>query len=477
MFILRAFSTGLFFLIVICTWAQTVPFHQQYPNVLRTTADSFYVNSGNWAKPYAFFIGESEGDTIDLGTDGYAGAFIDVVTGKDTTRFKYVNLPYQQWHYVPIQSPTKKVIYRLRFNPVSASYSHEYVVKNTNQVRYEIPEVYELANIIWALSPSGKRASNLYTQGDYYQRVTRYFAPYLTHPIFGKLDFPEKEYYTNYYDFRENSLCFSFDANTLRYTGPYYYVMGTDWDNFNSLFKQLVPLLEDFAQKSNYRKFFRENQPYYNTLLRQESELMPVRQMWQWLENRFPQRYQAYKVVFSPLIGATHSTQQFAYKASEPDWFREVVMFVSGPESFMNRHKLSPVQKEGLASGIVFTEIDHNYVNSTTSRYQKQVNPIFENRAIWTKAGGDTDHYNSPEAVFNEYMTHALFCLYVRDQYDKPTADYVIDQREKLMVDRRQYIKFKAFNQQLQVLYQQRKPGQLVSDLYPALLDWARSIN
>ena len=441
---------------------------------MHTPTDSFYVNSGNWKAPFAFSIGQR--DTIDLGTDGYTGAYIDVITGKDTTRFMYANLPYEQWHYVPIASPTNKVIYRLRFNAVPASFSHEYVVENTNQVRFAIPEVYELANIIWALSPSGKRANNLNTQGAYYQQVLTYFSPYLNHPLFSQLNFPDTDYFNRYYDFRENSLCFNFNGNNLVYTGPYYYVMGDSWDDFTSLFKKLLPLVEDFALKSNYRTFFHTNKPYYDALIRQQAELMPVRKMWDWIETRFPQRYQAYKVIFSPLIGATHSTQQFAYKANEPNWFKETVMFVSGPELVMNRPGISQTQKEGLASGIVFTEIDHNYVNPVTSRYKKQVDAIFGNRAVWTQTGGDTDSYSSPQAVFNEYMTHALFCLYVRNVYDKTTADYVIDQREKLMVDRRHYIKFREFTQQLQLLYRQQKPGQLLSDVYPALLDWASTI-
>ena len=464
----------IFFLVSIHLSAQQVPLRQQHTTVLHAPTDSFYVNSGNWTTPYAFSMNDR--DTIDLGTDGYTGAYIDVITGKDTTRFRYVNLPYEQWHYVPIESPTKKIIYRLRFNAVPASYSHEYVEENTNQVRFAIPEVYELANIIWALSPSGRRAGNLNTQGAYYQRVLTYFSAYLNHPIFSQLDVPDKSYYSSYYDFRENSLCFNFSANKLVYNGPYYYVMGDNRDDFNSLFKKLLPMVNDFALKSNYRTFFHTNKAYYDSLIRQEATLMPVREMWDWLEARFPQRYQAYKVIFSPLIGATHSTQQFAYRANEPNLFRETVMFVSGPELIINRAGISQTQKEGLASGIVFTEIDHNYVNQITSRYKKQVDAIFVNRALWTKTGGDTDAYGSPQAVFNEYMTHALFCLYARDVYDKATAAYVIDQREKLMIDRRHYIKFREFTQQLQTLYNQQKPGQLLSDVYPALLDWASTI-
>lgn len=328
-FFTRTIIYCLFFLVTIHVSAQQVPIRQQHPTVSRIPTDSFYVNSGNWKNPLAFSIGER--DTINLGTDGYGGAYIDVITDKDTTRFRYVNLPYEQWHYVPIASLTKKLICRLRFNAVPASYSHAYIVENTDQVRFAIPEVYELPNIIWALSPSGKLASNLNTQGAYYQRILTYFSPYLNHPIFRQLDIPDKNYYASYYDFRENSLCFNFSANKLVYNGPYYYVMGENRDDFNILFKELLPLVDDFALKSNYRTFFHTNKAYYDSLIHQQADLMPVRKMWDWLETRFPQRYQAYKVVFSPFIGATHSTQQFAYKANEPNLFRETVILFRVP--------------------------------------------------------------------------------------------------------------------------------------------------
>ena len=73
-------------------------------------------------------------------------------------------------------------------------------------------------------------------------------------------------------------------------------------------------------------------------------------------------------------------------------------------------------------------------------------------------------------------MTHALFCLYVRDQYDPQTAAYVIDRREKLMVDRRHYYRFREFTQKLTELYDARKPDQSIPAVYPALLNWAKTV-
>ncbi len=73
-------------------------------------------------------------------------------------------------------------------------------------------------------------------------------------------------------------------------------------------------------------------------------------------------------------------------------------------------------------------------------------------------------------------MTHALFCLYVKDQYDSATAAYVIDRREKLMVEQRHYIRFREFTKRLFELYAHRKPDEPMASLYPSLLDWAKKV-
>jgi len=132
---------------------------------------------------------------------------------------------------------------------------------------------------------------------------------------------------------------------------------------------------------------------------------------------------------------------------------------------------LSEKQKEGLYSGVVFTEIDHNYVNPATNKYAKKVDSIFSQRAIWTIRSSSADFYGNAVSVFNEYMTHAAFCVYVEDVYDAATAAFVIGKREDMMVDRRGFIRFREFNQELLKLYRENKDKPLAS-FYPQLLEW-----
>ena len=147
-------------------------------------------------------------------------------------------------------------------------------------------------------------------------------------------------------------------------------------------------------------------------------------------------------------------------------------MFVAGPGIY-DSQELSAKQKEGLLSGIVFTEIDHNYVNPSSLNYAKLIDTIFSQRQLWVNPGDNSGFYRTPMSVFNEYMTHSLFCLYVLDKFDTAMADYIIKAREALMVERRFYSKFREFNKQLINLRNESKNVTAV-ELFPKILEWCK---
>ena len=121
---------------------------------------------------------------------------------------------------------------------------------------------------------------------------------------------------------------------------------------------------------------------------------------------------------------------------------------------------------------VVFTEIDHNYVNPVSDKYVSQIDQVFSKKGFWAD-GVRTASYNSPYAVFNEYMTWAAFSLYAREKYSPEVAAQYIPRMEKQMAENRGFLKFAAFNQKLIQLYDARSEGQKVEDLYPAMLEWA----
>jgi hypothetical protein len=465
-----------FFLVTNHFYGQTV--EETYPKTLWCENDTFYLKYKDFPKIFPYRV--SREDKSSPGTDARLNEYAVILYGKDSLQLNYNNkLPYQHNIYVNFESPKGKTTLRFHFNEIASYFPESYMEKNNGNIQFDIPESYELANIIWTLSPAGQKAKDLNKEGEYYTRVLAYFKPYMNHPVFKTLDFPDSIYANKYYEFRENSFAFNFNNinpgatdTKLLFNGPYYYVYGDELAD-SSLFGKLKPLVEDFAAQSNFRQFYKSNLDYYNKEIRRQKDLLPIGQMWRWLEKHFPRiKYQSYRIVSSPLIGGSHSTQRFS-SYNKTEWFSENVMFICGTDRYDRMADISEKQKEGLMSGIVFTEIDHNYVNPATDKYSKLVDSIFSNRNIWAKPTLSTNFYGSPVSVFNEYMTHAAFCLYIADSYDKATADFVIDAREQLMVNRRNFIRFKEFDKELLRLHQEHKELKMV-ELYPMILEWCK---
>jgi C-terminal processing protease CtpA/Prc len=334
-----------------------------------------------------------------------------------------------------------------------ANYTADYIEKNQGKVLIEIPEVFELANIAIAISDEGLNNPNrINKRGAYYKRVLEHFKPFKDHPLIKK---PDLNY--NYtYTFRDNSICYVFEGDRIVHGGLYSNMRRPD------LFKKHLALVEDFARVSNFRKFYRDNLPYYQQQIKLYRQKVPVRKMWTWLEERFPSRHDCYKVVFSPLIGASHETCSFKNRG-----FSETIMFISGPGEPQD---FAGAVGEGLLSRVVFTEIDHNYVNRVTKQHTNRVNKAFADLDAWNQQGG----YRRPEYTFNEYMTWAVFVLYAYDNYEKQDAETIVKRSPvNTMVHHRKFVRFREFADQLLKLYRNRAQGQSIPDLYPGILAWA----
>lgn len=452
---------------LLCLTAQNVPTRMDYPGMLWSENDTFYVHSPNWSKVYTFTT--TGRDTVDVGTDGYPGVYVKVWTTTDTLTIPYTNAPYEQWLFIPVGSDQDTTVYQLRFNAQNALYSNEYAEKHRGSSEISIPETYELANVMLYLTDCSVKTANHNEKLAYAKEVGAHFGPYRNHPIIRILNewCADDAHWPTYYGFRENSICYRFQDGFLVHDTPYKHVFGDDIGGKGGEFRALLYLVQDFAAQSRFQDFFAQHKTYYESLEKRQAELLPVKQMWTWMEKEFPQRKDSYKVYFSPLIEGSHSTQQF-YKGyfREPE-FQECVMFINAPEGLDVRNGYSEKLKEGLMSGIVFTEIDHNYVNPTSGEYIDAVKTLISDKNFWATAAAQ-QNYQSEYAIFNEYMTHALFCLYVSEIYDKVIADQVIEKRIALM-ERRGYPQFKAFNAQL--LQMMKNRDKTVYEAYGAIIE------
>ena len=354
------------------------------------------------------------------------------------------------------------------FGELSARFSPDYQRRFRGTVTYEIPEAYELANVAMALTEAGQNDQNMIEQsGPYFQRVKQHFAPAVKHPLIKRLNERLKGgNYRFYYGTRENAYAMTLNKTGKPVNGGVY---GAVYSGANDLAEH-ADEWADFVKKSGFRKFYTDNRKFYETDIAEVTKLLPVKQMQEWLEAQFPGiRYDGQRVVFSPLIDGAHSAQKFSDQG-----YRESLMFICDARGY-DWAKYSEAQIEGLYSGVVFTEIDHNFVNPVSDKNLQAVNNAFANRSTWVRKG-DADNYGSAYEVFNEYMTHAVHLLYIKDTYPRDVYDLVREARVKLNGTRRGFYRFEAFADELQRLYDTRQPKQTVADLYPAMLTWAKGV-
>jgi hypothetical protein len=338
-----------------------------------------------------------------------------------------------------------------------ATFSPQYIADHRGKVIVEIPEVYELAHVIIAVSEHGKDSYQVHRQGDYYERAIEHFGPFRGHRVVQEQIFSRS--LSRYYGFRSNSYCYAFEGDKIRPSRVHWNAYWPD------AFRPRRRLLEDFASTSGFREFYRANLPYYQQLIDKYRREVPIEQMWQWLEERFPARYDCYRVVLSPLLGGTHNTHRF-----EGDDYREAVMFVSARS--LVKGDIDDIDRAQEAR-TVFTEIDHNYVNPVTDLFAGRVKRVFADLDKWNEQNG----YRSPYMTFNEYMTWAVFILYLSDTADseelfQQVSGAVADQ----MINSRQFIRFRQFSDKLLELYKRRGQNETIIDLYPKILDWADTL-
>lgn len=356
----------------------------------------------------------------------------------------------------------------------NATFTEEYIKENSGKVKIAIPEVSELANILVALHPEAETDWNMTdSKSNYYKRVKKHFQPHLDHPMMDTIQkyitglrpvsetdtlFSDQSY-MYYYALKMNACAYHFDGDRKIANDGYIREMAYGWNAFDPM--KDIELMEDFAKKSNFKAFYEANQPYYDSLLVTYEQLNPIGQMQRWLDQKFGFTYGNYAIYFSPLVYGAHSTQNF----SKGD-FNQSIMFIAKAEM---DEKYTPVMNELLESRVVFTEIDHNYVNPVSDKYLKEINEVFADRDFWAE-GEKSDMYNNPYKVFNEYMTFGVYTLYVNDHYDQKELLAFLPKMEDMMVGRGFY-RFESFNRELLKKYQENTSISM-DDLYQHMFKW-----
>jgi uncharacterized protein DUF4932 len=331
---------------------------------------------------------------------------------------------------------------------------------DTSRVRIVIPEVYELANVIIAMTTFGQTNSVAVRRtGAYYQEVNATFSTFREHPSMRELQLGSSNPLLQYYEFRDNSSAYVFENGEIRRNAA----ASTSWSR--NLFRDRRAAAQSFADASQFRTFFAANESVYVDQIARYRAAAEVDDIAAWLEREFPGiRYRHYTVVLSPLVYGSHS-------ANFPST-NEAIFFVAGPDVTSDA-STSPGVRKAVIQRILFTEIDHAFVNPVTDRNRSAVTAAFQNRGKWTT--DESSFYDSPITVFNEYMTWAVFLLYAQDRLSEADFNSLRQLTVQQMEGSRRFQRFGAFFTQLLSIYRARAAGTTVADLFPQIITWART--
>lgn len=349
------------------------------------------------------------------------------------------------------------------------NFDSNYIQQNSQQIHIEINEMQELMYIILALTDNGLQNKNIINhESSYYEEVMKYFSLYSTHPIVGKLNASLNESIVNIILLPGNAYGFQFVGNQIKPTGVYNFPakgIGKFEVEKNPILTYLTDL-EDFAEKSGFRKFYKEHEGYYNQLKKSYKDYATIREQKEWLEKRFDYTIDSYRVLTSPLIASVNATHMF-----EDNGFKEILLFLP---TIKNDSTWTEAYKKAINTRIIFTEIDHNYVGPISAKNLDQINVSFVNREKWVDLENKgIPYYPNPLKVYDEYLTWGLYVLYAYDHFGKDEAlfNQVIGELNEIMVSKRGFIKFKEFSAYLLQLYK-KSEDKKIEKLYPALLEW-----
>lgn len=348
-----------------------------------------------------------------------------------------------------------------------ARFDKAYQAAHNGKNFVEIPEVYELINVIYALTPTAGTNRNIVSrEGAYYKELIDWFEPYKGEPMVQIADSLLKA--DKYHNVKMDAYSLQFDRRGKILASPVY--DRVSWGAVNTL-KPFVKPLQAFAQKSRFREFYKKHQPFYEAQIRYYRDSAGLDAMSAWLNANFPDtRYHSFKIIFSPLVSGNQSANWF-----ESNGFKEAQAHVNYPYTSGNwLDSLSVEAANVKRSNIVFTELNHAFINPEQEKtiYEASIAKAFNNMNIWARKGSTAaNYYGDKHSCFAEYMNWGLVSLRYSDQAPEADQPRLLEQNNEFMV-RRGFTRFPAFAAFLTDLYRKKPAGTPLANLYPAIFDW-----
>ncbi len=328
------------------------------------------------------------------------------------------------------------------------------------------------------MTPTAIQDKNLvYQKSEYYARVQQWFDKFKDHPLIAELDAALQKNLNVYSTMKMNGYAFEFDKKGRIVQSRIYDRTGFAGDRANFL-RPYLRQLQSFADASNFRRFYKENSQTYLDQVAFFRDTANLAEMKRWLDKNFPASndYDTYKIIFSPLVAYNQSSTWF-----ESNGFKELQPHVNFPyPQDLTRNipdgKLSPQAEIIFRGNIVFTEINHGYINPEADKYADRVVKAISNRDRWVDKSKGPGYY-AGLASFNEYMNWALVSLRIADYAPRDEQDKMISAIDRMMTERRGFPQFAAFDKFLLDSYRNRPPGQTIADLYPQIIEWFEKNN
>lgn len=262
--------------------------------------------------------------------------------------------------------------------------------QHRNRFSIEVPQVYEFMYIACSLTETFRSDDKLIGDRtpEYLQEVDNHFRQFSSHPLVTILEDKLKE---NPYSqlqpaIRLFSMNYNIDKSNQFQKNEVFHVNPIIIKLFKSkifYYPDYIDELEDFAEKTDFYQFYEDHSEYYERLKSKYQKLTNPSKMWQWLEKRFPERYNSYRIIFSPLTGGFHNTIP-GLKESKSD-LKQTWMFISPPPlkllDTLSNDELSLLSSKTERE--VFTEIDHNYVNPISDLYINEIEKAIPNFRVW----------------------------------------------------------------------------------------------
>ncbi len=343
------------------------------------------------------------------------------------------------------------------------NFTRRYIRQHDGKTIVEVPEVYELFNIVLALTDiSSKYAWLVKTGTGYFQKVQDRFGVYKQEPAVLALDSILKKNTGFYTKLKMESYCFEFNRKGKIVHSKIFDRM---WGQTNDLIPLIGPL-QYFSDHSQFRKFYEINKPFYEEQISFYRDSANIPEMIKWLRKNFPSSdYHCFKIIFSPLVNGNQSAQGFSSHG-----FKEAQAHVNFPYNSIQNSTTSSLL---VAGNIVFTELNHTFINpeSEKKEYAGDVNLVCRDLSHWMEEKASKGYGNS-YSCFNEYMNWVLVSLRYAEYAPRPVLNDLLRQNEEYMQKTRGFKKFPEFSRFLVEIYSKRKPGQTVADLYPQIIEW-----